>query len=62
MVTGDQENKGDDDADTADAPGASGFVEIEPVRCTCEWVTADTGTHFYSRVKNRDPNCPVHQR
>lgn len=67
MVTGDQDKqvhvrmKGGD-AGTADAPGQSGYVEIEPVRCSCEWITMDTGNAFYSRISKPDPDCAAHRR
>lgn len=67
MVTGDQNDqmrvrmKGGD-AGTADAPGAPGYVEIAPVRCTCEWASMDTGNHFYSKIIKADPDCLAHRR
>lgn len=76
MVTGDQDKIGrggggsgdyrvrmkGGDAGTPDADGAGGFVETEPVHCTCEWAVADTGSNFYARVSNPDPDCAVHRR
>lgn len=50
------------DAGTADAPGQPGFVEIEPVKCSCEWSIMDTGNQFYSRIARPDPDCAVHRR
>lgn len=49
------------DAGTADGPGSPGFVEIEPVRCTCAWRTMDTGNAFYSQRVKPDPDCQVHR-
>lgn len=57
MVTGDQ-----DEQDQTEPDGAPGFVEIEPVRCSCEWATMDTGLNFYSRIVKPDPRCPAHRR
>jgi hypothetical protein len=57
MVTGDHE---------AEA-GLSKQAETElreesGVRCSCEWITMDTGNQFYSRIVERDPNCAAHRR
>lgn len=74
MVTGDQTPADDEleqaeqvhirlkggDAGTADGPGSPGFVEIEPVTCSCKWATMDTGNSFYSRIVKADPKCKVH--
>lgn len=57
MATGDQ-----DEQDQTEPDGAPGFVEIEPVRCSCEWATMDTGLNFYSRIVKPDPRCPAHRR
>lgn len=48
------------DAGTADGPGSPGFVEVEPVTCSCKWATMDTGNSFYSRIVKADPKCRVH--